>query len=118
LVRLFIGRNENGLRDLYEEYKDNYRMEEEFRRDLKRYSEQTQPRIRPAQVLPLVPKSGRIRPTATNRMYNAIVVSQNFAGEWSESTTAPTISETAFVQQNQRHYRTIVLSLRRHTDIA
>lgn len=82
LVRLFIGRNENGLRDIYEEYKDNYRMEEEFRRDLKKYSEQTQQRIRPAQVPPLVPAGGRIRPTATNRMYNAIVVSQNFAGEW------------------------------------
>jgi hypothetical protein len=110
LVRLFIGRNENGLRDIYDEYKDNYRMEEEFRSDLKRYSEQTQPRIRPAQVPPLVPASGRIRPTATNRMYNAIVVSQNFAGEWSESTTAPSISEIALVQQNQQSTSALLAS--------
>ena len=43
LVRLFIGRNENGLRDIYDEYSENYRIEEEFRRDLKKYGEQTQP---------------------------------------------------------------------------
>jgi hypothetical protein len=108
LVRLFIGRNENGLRDIYDEYKENYRMEEEFRRDLKKYSDQTQPRIRPAQVPPLVPAMSRIRPTATNRMYNAVLVSQNFGGEWSEPTTAPAPSETAAVQQNQQSMRDLL----------
>jgi hypothetical protein len=108
LVRLFIGRNENGLRDIYGEYKENYRMEEEFRQDLKKYSEQTQPRIRPAQVPPLVPAMGRIRPTATNRMYNAVIVSQNFGGEWSESTTAPIPSEARAVLQNQQGMRDLL----------
>ena len=108
LVRLFIGRNENGLRDIYDEYKENYRMEEEFRRDLKKYSEQREPRIRPAQVPPLVPGMARIRPTATNRMYNAVVVSQNFGGEWSESTTAPIPSEAKAVQQNQQNMRDLL----------
>ena len=108
LVRLFIGRNENGLRDIYDEYKENYRMEEEFRRDLKKYSEQTQPRIRPAQVPPLVPAMTRIRPTATNRMYNAVIVSQNFGGEWSESTTAPIPSEAKAVLQNQQSMRDLL----------
>jgi hypothetical protein len=108
LVRLFIGRNENGLRDIYDEYKENYRMEEEFRKDLKKYSEQRQPRIRPAQVPPLVPAMARIRPTATNRMYNAVIVSQNFGGEWSEPTTAPIPSETKAVQQNQQSMRDLL----------
>jgi hypothetical protein len=110
LVRLFIGRNENGLRDIYDEYKENYRMEEEFRRDLKKYSEQRQPRIRPAQVPPLVPAMAGIRPTATNRMYNAVIVSQNFCGEWSESTTAPVPSETKAVQQNQQGMRELLMA--------
>jgi hypothetical protein len=108
LVRLFIGRNENGLRDIYDEYKENYRMEEGFRRDLKKYSEQTQPRIRPAQVPPLVPAFARIRPTATNRMYNAVIVSQNFGGEWSESTTAPIPPEAKAVLSNQQGMRDLL----------
>ena len=108
LVRLFIGRNEKGLRDIYDEYKENYRMEEEFRRDLKKYSEQTQPRVRPVQVPPLVPGMARIRPTGRNRMYNAVIVSQNFGGEWSESTTAPIPSEAKAVLQNQQSMRDLL----------
>jgi hypothetical protein len=62
LVRLFIGRNENGLRDIYEEYKNNYRMEEEFRRDLKKYSEQTRRECVPRRSLRWYRRAGASDP--------------------------------------------------------
>jgi len=95
LVRLYIGRQEplpgKGQKtiDLYRAFGAVCRDEEAFREELKRYAELTDPRITPAQIPPLVPQH-MLRPTAPNKMYNAILTYTNFGGQLSESTIAPT----------------------------
>ena len=98
LVRLFIGTKEaldkKGRRtiDLYEAFGAICRDEEMFREELTRYASMDEPRITPLQVPPLVP-SHMLRPTAKNRMYNAVVTYRNFGGQLSESTLAPSKPE-------------------------
>lgn len=99
LVRLFIGRAEpidkSGKKtlDLYKAFGAACRDEEQFRQELRRYSEFKDPRITPAQIPPLVPQH-MLRPTAANKMYNAVVTFRNFGGSLSEATQAPTKSDT------------------------
>ncbi|MBP0496012.1 Z1 domain-containing protein [Roseomonas indoligenes] len=94
LVRLHIGTKEplpgsgRGIINLYEAFGAVCRDEEAFREELKRYAEVTEPRITPAQIPPLVPQH-MLRPTASNKMYNAILTYINFGGKLSESTIAP-----------------------------
>lgn len=93
LVRLFIGTDEwidkAGRKriDLYEAFGAVCRDEELFREELKRYASMEDPRITPLQIPPLVPMH-MLKPTATNKMYNAKVTFRNFGGQLAESTFA------------------------------
>lgn len=86
LVRLFIGRNVPGPRntvvDLYEAFGAIIRDEEEFRSELRTFQgtdENGHPLVTPIQVPPLVFQSRPdIKPTGTNKMYNAVLA---FKGE-------------------------------------
>lgn len=86
LVRLFIGRNVPGPRktviDLYAAFEAIIRDEEEFRAELRAFQgvdEHGHPRVTPIQVPPLVFQSRPdIKPTGTNKMYNAVLA---FKGE-------------------------------------
>ena len=86
LVRLFIGRNVPGPRktvvDLYEAFGAIIRDEEEFRAELRAFQgadELGHPLVTPIQVPPLVFQSRPdIKPTGTNKMYNAVLA---FKGE-------------------------------------
>lgn len=95
LVRLFIGTKEKlgnkGKKtiNLYEAFGAICRDEEMFRQELRRYASIEDPRIRPIEVPPLVP-SHMLRPTASNKMYNAFITSRNFGSRLAESTLAPT----------------------------
>ncbi len=97
LVRLFIGRAEPDGRttfDLLEAFKSICLDEEDFRDRLGRYSRESDPRITPRDVPPLVP-AHLLAPTSRNKMYNAVLKSQNFGGEWVERTLAPTDEKSA-----------------------
>jgi hypothetical protein len=56
-----------------------------------------EPRVTPAQIPPLVPQH-MLRPTAANKMRNAVIDYRNFGGQLAESTFAP--SDTAEVERN------------------
>ncbi|MGA7087942.1 MAG: Z1 domain-containing protein [Candidatus Dormiibacterota bacterium] len=93
LVRLFIGRAEPYGRartlDLYQAFEAVCRDEMEFRGQLLRYASLTgEQRITPKQVPPLVP-SHLLRPTSSNKMYNAEIVWINMSEEYKERTLAP-----------------------------
>lgn len=94
LVRLFIGTKEalpgKGQKaiNLYQAFGAVCRDEEAFREELTRYASLTDPRITPAQIPPLVPQH-MLRPTASNKMYNAVLTYTNFGNQLSESTLAP-----------------------------
>lgn len=103
LVRLFIGTDEwidkAGRKriDLYEAFGAVCRDEELFREELKRYASMEDPRITPLQIPPLVPMH-MLKPTATNKMYNAKVTFRNFGGQLAESTFAA--GEKADIRHN------------------
>lgn len=89
LVRLFIGIREqrgNFTIDLYEAFGALVRSEEELRRELQKYSateftpKQVPPLVR--QLLPYLP------PASKNKMFNAVIKSQDFAGEYTEKVSA------------------------------
>jgi hypothetical protein len=97
LVRLFIGTNEpvgNSGRtiDLYEAFGGVCRDEESFRKELERYASMEE-RVLPINVPPLVPQH-MLRPTAANKMRNAVIEYRNFGGQLAESTFAPTNPQT------------------------
>ena len=116
LVRLFIGREEEfGAHpiDLYSAFLSICRDEIEFRSDLRRYAmpgDGSRP-ITPMQVPPLVPQHlTLLRPTASNKMFNAEVKSQNFGGESKTSTLAPTVREDKI--ENERSARHLLRQLK------
>ena len=94
LVRLFIGTKEkksakgSATIDLYEAFGGVCRDEELFRKDLERYASMDEPRMTPAKIPPLVPQH-MLRPTAANKMRNAVIQFRNFGGQLAESTFAP-----------------------------
>ena len=96
LVRLFIGTQEPKGRgqtiNLYEAFGAVCKDEEYFRQQLTRYASLEEPRITPSLIPPLVPQH-MLRPTASNKMRNAVISSNNFGGQLSERTYAPTDSE-------------------------
>ena len=103
LVRLFVGRAEpvhHGQPfDLYSAFEAACRDELHFRAELRRYSNLPGgERITPKQVPPLVP-AHLLRPTSSNKMYNAVIKSVNMGGEYRESTIAPT--EQIAMQHNE-----------------
>lgn len=99
LVRLFIGTEEpigpKGKRklNLYDIFGQICVAEEEFRQSLAKYSKEG---IKPIQVPPLVPAHiTALRPTAKNKMYNAVIVFRNFGGETSQHTLATIVAAEA-----------------------
>ena len=87
LVRLYIGRREPGPRgtttDLYEDFESILRVEEDFRSELRRYAVLVNglPQITPSQIPPLVSQHVPwLRPTASNKMFNARLVLRRSPG--------------------------------------
>lgn len=105
LVRLFIGTKEkksargSATIDLYEAFGGVCRDEELFRKDLVRYASMDEPRMTPAKIPPLVPQH-MLRPTAANKMRNAVIQFRNFGGQLAESTFAPHDSD--LMRQNNK----------------
>lgn len=89
LVRLFIGRKVPGpgskTVDLYEAFEAIVRDEEEFREELRKYSrldDQGRPTVKPEDVPPMVfQQLPWLKPTGTNKMYNAELTVQGKGGE-------------------------------------
>jgi hypothetical protein len=95
LIRLFIGRREpldkTGTRfvDLYDAFESVCRDEETFRDQLRQYASRKDGGkwLRPMDVPPLVANHAPwLPPVAKNKMFNAIIKSANFGGEWIERT--------------------------------
>jgi hypothetical protein len=93
LVRLFIGHKEKRGKttlDLYEAFGAICRDEEALRDDLRKYVASG---LKPWQVPPLVRQHlAELPPTSRNKMFNAEIKSLDFAGDWTEKTSAPTDS--------------------------
>ncbi|MEI6566854.1 MAG: Z1 domain-containing protein [Verrucomicrobiota bacterium] len=90
LVRVFLGVEEgsNNTVDLVERFKGVCLMEERFRNELKRYAKPApgQQRIRPQDIPPLVAMIGQLPPTSRAKMFNAVIDSRNFGGQFSTPT--------------------------------
>ena len=95
LVRLFIGRHEpltaarRRFIDLYEAFEAICLDEEAFRDQLGRYAmpEDGSEPLTPLQVPPLVMNSNpQLVPASPNKMFNAVLKSRNFGGDWVERT--------------------------------
>lgn len=85
LVRVFLGVQEGKKRslDLVGLFKEVCRMEERFRKEIKRYVRRPgAPKITPRQIPPLIAISGNLPPTARNKMFNAVVAKKNFGPGW------------------------------------
>ncbi|ADP84682.1 Z1 domain-containing protein [Pseudofrankia inefficax] len=96
LVRLHIGRNVRvGTKtyDLYEAFQAIVEDEEDFRAELRRYSEPTPdglPGVRPEDVPPMVfQQLPWLKPTSTSKMYNAELVRQGAGGKVEDFTLLP-----------------------------
>lgn len=93
LVRLYISTGGDGTTvDLYEAFEAACRSEELFRAEIKRYAkiEDGVPAITPAQVQPLVAQHlGWLKPSASNKMYNAMLVERRSPGERLEPAGYP-----------------------------
>ncbi len=87
LVRLYIGRAEGrGSRklDLYKAFEAICRDEQALREQLRQYEEGG---VTPRQIPPLIQASHpQLLPAARNKMWNAILRSQNFGGRWTMKT--------------------------------
>jgi len=89
LVRLFIGHKEKKGKvvvNLYEAFEAVCRDEEALRADLSKYSVEG---ILPRQVPPLVRQHLPSLPPTLRNMFNAQILSTDFAGDWTEKTSAP-----------------------------
>ncbi|MEU1020700.1 Z1 domain-containing protein [Streptomyces sp. NPDC005904] len=102
LVRLYIGREEilrpaTATRpattvDLYEAFEAICQDEEDFRTELTRYSAMVdgRPQVTPAQIPPLVSQRlPWIKPSARNKMFNAVLDEMRSHGTWVEPTAYP-----------------------------
>ena len=91
LVRLYISENEfRGKKqiNLYEAFGALCLDEEALRAELQTYADGD---ITPKQIPPLVHQHlPYLPPTAKNKMFNARIQSRDFAGQWTEKTSAPT----------------------------
>lgn len=90
LVRLYIGKNERKGKaniDLYEAFGAVCRDEEALRKELLKYRKEG---LTPRQVPPLVHQHlPKLPPTSKNKMFNAKIRAIDFAGDWTEKTSAP-----------------------------
>jgi hypothetical protein len=93
LVRLYISKGGSGATlSLYKAFEATCRSEELFREEIKKYAtvKDGVPTLTPAQIPPLVEQyvTG-LKPTAANKMYNAILVERRSPGERLEPTSYP-----------------------------
>ncbi|MFE6160098.1 Z1 domain-containing protein [Streptomyces sp. NPDC056486] len=102
LVRLYIGREEvlrpaTATRpattvDLYKAFEAICQDEEDFRAELRRYSAMIdgRPQVTPAQIPPLVSQRlPWLKPSARNKMFNAVLDEMQSHGMWVEPTAYP-----------------------------
>lgn len=110
LMRLFIGRSE-GVKalDLYLAFESICRDEIDFRQELLKYAEPqdgSEP-LTPMRVPPLVSQHNPdLPPAARNRMFNAVIQSENYGGKSIAPTLAPRAD--ADVQANQASVRKLM----------
>jgi len=113
LVRVFLGVREGrrGDTDLVALFKEVCRMEEGFREEVKRYvrTPGSKP-ITPKEIPPLIAASGNLPPTARNKMFNAVLASKNFGGQWSMLTSVP--SKPAAMDDNIAAMKTLLTEAR------
>lgn len=97
LVRLYIRRDQKV--DLYEAFEALLRDEEAFRDELGKYAgldEHGMPIVEPRQIPPLVSQHlPWLKPTARNKMFNAVVQTRIFPDEFHELFSIPSRGETA-----------------------
>lgn len=112
LVRLYIARNAIGPGgrefDLYDAFEAIIQDEEEFRAQLRQFSEvdgDGEPMIRPIQVPPLVfQQLPWLRPTSRNKMFNAEL---DFMGEGGQLKDYPRQPERGRGEHNARHFEAV-----------
>jgi hypothetical protein len=75
--------------DLYRLFEAAVREEQSLRSELERYAVEADPPITPVDVPPLVEAHIGVMPTAPNKMFNAQVLSYNFAEKHIEKVRAP-----------------------------
>jgi hypothetical protein len=101
LVRLYIRRDEKV--DLYDAFEALLMDEEALREELERYQgmdESGRPLVEPRQIPPLVSQHlPWLKPTARNKMYNAVVESKGTAGGFQDRYGIPDVGSPA----NQRN---------------
>jgi hypothetical protein len=101
LVRVFLGvaDGKRGDTDLVSLFKEVCRMEERFREEIKRYVRTPgAKRITPKEIPPMIAVSGSLPPTAGNKMFNSVMSSKNFGGQWSMLTLTP--AKPAMMDEN------------------
>ena len=89
LVRVYLGVCEGAKRtgDLVALFKDVCLMEERFRDEISRYIKRPgAKRITPKEIPPLIAVTGRLRPVAKNKMFNARLEKKNWGGQRSMLT--------------------------------
>lgn len=102
LVRLYIRRDEKV--DLYEAFEALLLDEESFRDELSKYvgvDEAGKPLVEPRQIPPLVSQHlPWLKPTARNKMFNAVIASRASVGSFHQLSSIPDRSEKARHQEN------------------
>lgn len=113
LVRLYIGRNVPGpgnkTIDLYEAFEAVVRDEEDFRAELARYAALNDatghPQVRPEDVPPMVfQQLPWLKPTATNKMYNAELTTQGIGGQLQDFPRQPDREDGRY---NEKHFELV-----------
>ncbi|NKZ67072.1 hypothetical protein GTG23_22885 [Rhodococcus hoagii] len=102
LVRLYIRRDDRA--DLYEAFEALLLDEEAFREELGKYAgldEDGKPIVEPRQIPPLVSQHlPWLKPTARNKMFNAVVTSRASVGTFHQLSSIPARAEKAANQAN------------------
>jgi hypothetical protein len=97
LVRLYIRRD--GTVDLYDAFEALLMDEEAFRDELKQYEgfdEDGMPQLEPRQIPPLVSQHlPWLKPTARNKMWNAVIASKSTAGTFQDLFSLPPRGDAA-----------------------
>jgi hypothetical protein len=113
LMRLFIGRAEGSKSmDLYSAFEAICRDDVEFRSELRQYAlpEDGSAPITPMQVPPLVTQHmPDLAPTAKNKMWNAVIQSENFGGRAVAPTLAP--KDRGMVRDNHEMARELMADI-------
>ncbi|MDG3012626.1 Z1 domain-containing protein [Rhodococcus sp. D2-41] len=110
LVRLYIRRDNQA--DLYEAFEALLLDEEAFRDELGKYAgvdEDGKPIVEPRQIPPLVSQHlPWLKPTARNKMFNAVVASRGSVGTFHQLSSIPSRTQKA---ENQANLDTVIIPL-------